>query len=156
MHSDELAFEQMLITDNLDREDLILIDRQVTDTKLAGRRMDLLALTQKEENQYQFLVLEVKMGNNPELKDKVAQQLSTYVDHIDKHFSAYKICYEKHYLQKKGFMPLEGAEWDEIEIVPDVHGMIVVGGHSRIAKEQINNLHVTHPKLKVKLFEHRI
>lgn len=66
----------MLITDNLDRDELILIDRQVPDTKL-NRRMDLLALKQTQGSQYRFLVLEVKMGNNPELKDKVANQVSS-------------------------------------------------------------------------------
>jgi len=99
-YSEELTFEQMLITDNLDRDELILIDRQVTDTKLK-RRMDLLALKQTQGSQYQFMILEVKMGNNPELKDKVASQVSDYISHIDENFLAYKSCYEKQYSQKK-------------------------------------------------------
>jgi hypothetical protein len=155
-YSDELAFEQILITDNLDREDLILIDRQVTDTKLARRRMDLLALTQKQENQYQFLVLEVKMGNNPELKDEVAQQLSTYLEHIDENFEGYKTCYERHYYQKKKFGMIDIPQWEEIKIVRDVQGMIVVGGHSVIAREQIDSLCENYSELKVQLFEHKI
>ncbi|MCD6344920.1 MAG: hypothetical protein J7M17_04875 [Anaerolineae bacterium] len=155
-HSEELAFEQMLITDNSGREELILIDRQVTDTQLNLRRMDLLALKQMQGRQYQFLILEVKMGNNPELKDKVASQLSIYVDHVDKYFSAYKACYEKHYFQKRIMGVIEKPDWDTIEIVPNVQGMIVVGGYSGIAKEQIKILNTNYPELKVQLFEYKI
>ena len=69
-YGEEIVFEQALITDNLGRQDLIIIDRQVTDSALYRRRMDLLALRQlePESNQYGFLVIEVKLGNNPELK----------------------------------------------------------------------------------------
>lgn len=155
-YGEELTFEQMLITDNLDREELILIDRQVTDTQLNRRRMDLLALKQTQGRQYQFLVLEVKMGNNPELKNKVASQLSIYVDHIDEHFLAYKACYEKHYSQKKVMGIIEKPDWDTIEIMPTVQGMVVVGGYSGIAREQLEVLNTTYPKLKVQLFEYKI
>lgn len=155
-YSEELTFEQILITDNLDREELILIDRQVTDTQLNQRRMDLLALKQTQGRQYQFLVLEVKMGNNLELKNKVARQLGTYVDHIDEHFLAYKSCYEKHYSQKKIMGIIGKPDRDTIEIVPNVQGMIVVGGYSGIAKEQIEILNTNYPKLKVQLFEYKI
>ena len=61
----------------------------------------MLALKQSQGNQYQFLVLEVKMGNNPELKDKVAEQIKSYVTHITKHFQGNKTCYEKNYSQIK-------------------------------------------------------
>lgn len=154
-YSEELTFEQMLITDNLDREELILIDRQVTDTKMK-RRMDLLALKQTQRNQYQFLVLEIKMGNNPELKDKVASQVSVYVNHIDENFLAYKSCYEKHYSQKKMTGIITRPDWDAIEIVQGAQGMIVVGGYSVIAKEQIEILNASYPQLKVLSFEYRI
>ena len=155
-HSEELAFEQMLISDNADREELILIDRQVTDTQLNRRRMDLLALKQLQGRQYQFLILEVKMGNNPELKNKVASQLSTYVGHVDKYFSAYKACYEKHYFQKRAMGVIEKPDWDTIEIIPNVQGMIVVGGYSGIAREQLEVLNAKYPKLQVQLFEYKI
>jgi hypothetical protein len=154
-YSEELTFEQMLITDNLDREDIILIDRQVTD-KLTRRKIDLLALKQTTENRYQFLVLEVKMGNNSELKEKVADQLITYVDHIAEHFSEYKSCYEMHYSQKKMMGLIEQSSWDTIEIMPEVLGMIVVGGYSGIAKDQIEILINHYPKLKVQSFEYKI
>ena len=153
--SEELIFEQMLITDNLNREDLILIDRQVTDTKLR-RRMDLLALKQTQKKKYQFLILEVKMGNNPELKDKVARQVSTYVNHIEENFSAYKSCYERNYLQKKAMGLIAKPDWETVEIVPSVQGLIVVGGYSVIAEKQIKNLESRYPELKVKLFKHEI
>ncbi len=155
-YSEELAFEQMLMTDNLNRDDLIIIDRQVTDRNLKGRRMDLLALKQVQDNQYHFIVLEVKMGNNPELKNDVANQVNTYVNHIDENFEAYKACYEKHYSQKKQFGIIWEPKWTEIEIVKDVQGMIVVGGYSRIAKAQIETLEENHPALKIRSFTYKI
>lgn len=155
-YSEELNFEQMLMTDNLERDDLILIDRQVTDKNLRGRRMDLLALKQVQENHYQFLVLEVKMGNNPELKDDVAEQVNTYIAHVNENFKAYKKCYEKQYIQKKEFGLIETPMWDEIEIVKDVQGMIIVGGYSRLAQAQITTLKDNHPKLEVRSFTYRI
>lgn len=154
-YREELNFEQMLITDNLDRSELILIDRQVTDTELKGI-IDLLALKQINGRQYQFLVLEIKLGNNPELKDKVAHQISTYVDHLTKHFSGYKSCYEKQYSQKKIMKIIENPNWEEIEIVPNVQGMIIVGGYSRIAKEQIETLKKSYPTIKVQSFIYKI
>jgi hypothetical protein len=51
-YSEEFVFEQMLITDNQGREDLIIIDRQITDTKLQQKRMDLLALRQLDGSRY--------------------------------------------------------------------------------------------------------
>lgn len=155
-YSEELTFEQMLITDNLAREVLILIDRQVTDTTLNRRRMDLLALKQTEGNQYQFLVLEVKMGKNLELKNKVAHQVNTYVNHIAENFTAYKSCYEKHYSQKRKMGIITKPNWDEIEITEGVRGKIIVGGYSVIAMEQIELLKASYPNLEVQPFAYKI
>ena len=153
--SEELVLEQMLITDNLNRDDLILIDRQVTDDQIRGR-MDLLALKQLQGNQYQFLVLEAKMGNNSELEDKVADQIKSYVAHITEHFKEYKSCYEKNYSQKKIWGLFENPHWDAIEIVPNVQGMIIVGGYSGLAKEQIVMLKKNYPTIKVQSFHYKI
>jgi len=37
-YSEEITFEQMLITDNSDRSDLIIIDRQVTETGMVSKK----------------------------------------------------------------------------------------------------------------------
>ena len=153
-YSEELTFEQMLITDNLEREEIIIIDRQVTDKKLRRRRMDLLALKQVEENKYNFLVLEVKMGNNPELKSNVAEQVEDYVNHIKEYFHDYKNCYEKQYLQKKKLGLFKAPKWESIDIINDVRELIIVGGYSGIAKEQIKKLKESYPHLHVKEFFH--
>ena len=153
--SEELVLEQMLITDNLNRDDLILIDRQVTDDQIRGR-IDLLALKQLQGNQYQFLVLEVKMGNNPELEEKVADQIKSYVSHITEHFQEYKTCYEKNYFQKKIWGLFESPHWDAIEIVPNVQGMIIVGGYSGFANEQIEMLKKNYSTITVQSFQYKI
>ena len=155
-YSEELHFEQMLITDNLGRNELFLIDRQVTDKELRGKRLDLLALNQIQANKYQFLILEVKMGINSELSDKVADQLTGYIEHIENHFTDYKYCYEKQYAQKKEFGIIDIPESETINIVPGVRGMVIVGGYSGIAKDQITLLQKKYPNLIVQQFKYKI
>ena len=155
-YSEEIVFEQSLITDNLNREDFIFIDRQITDTKLKRKRLDLLGLKQVKENQYKFIVLEVKLGNNTELKSKVASQLDGYVQHINKNFDDYKKCYEKHFEQKRELGLIKIPSFNNIEIVKPVEGIIVVGGYSGLAKEQIKELKKAYPHLIIKHFTNEI
>jgi len=157
-YGEEITFEQVIITDNLGREDLILIDRQVTDNKLRGKRMDLLALEQirPDVNQYGFLVIEVKMGNNLELKTDVAHQLQGYVQHIIENFQDYKNCYEIQYEQKRQMTLLEGPRFDQIKIVNQVNGLVAVGGYSKLAIQYTDELKRHSPEIKIKRFENRL
>lgn len=155
-YSEELAFEQILIADNQGREDLFIIDRQITDSKLQRQRIDLLALKQVEENRYSFLVLEVKMGNNPELRSKVGEQVGRYVAHIEENYSDYSLCYEKQYQQKKRLGLIAGPPWESIHLIEKVQGLIVVGGYSGLAKEQIRELKEQYPNIEVKVFVHKL
>jgi len=150
-NGEEINFEQALITDNLNRENWIIIDRQVTDKDLRRKRLDLLALQKVEDNKYKFIILEVKLGNNKELENDVAMQLATYVTHIDTHFDDYKNCYEKHYEQKKKLGLFTKPSFGKIEIVKPVEGKIIVGGYSGLAKDRINQLLSNHPELKKKI-----
>ncbi len=143
---EEIIFEQMLLTDNANRDDLIIIDRQVID-KEHLTKMDLLALKQEAAGKYQFLVLEVKLGNNPELKEDVYKQLKGYVERIDKNFYDYKDCYELNFKQKQGLGLFPGNL--NIEIVEGVLGIVVVGGYSGLAKKNISELKANHPDIKV-------
>lgn len=153
-YGEEIEFEQSLITDNLNRQEFLFIDRQVTDTVLRRKRLDLLALNQVEGNIYQFLVCEVKMGNNPELKGKVASQLTNYVNHISKYFNEYKECYEMHYLQKKGLgLIIKEPSWPQVKIVKPVKGVILVGGYSGLGDDKIRQLNKNFPKLEVQTFK---
>ena len=43
---EEIIYEQMLMTDNVNRDDLLIIDRQVID-KVSKTKMDLLTLKRK-------------------------------------------------------------------------------------------------------------
>lgn len=56
-YSEETTFEQILMTDNLDRSDLIILDRQVTETGMDGK-LDLLTLRQKKDNCFSFEVID--------------------------------------------------------------------------------------------------
>jgi len=155
-YGEEIVFEQALITDNLGRDDLIIIDRQVTDTTLKRKRMDLLALKQIESNRYCFLVIEVKLGNNPELKSDVSKQLNGYINHIEKYFNDYQNCYEKHFKQKRDIGLIKTPSCTSIEIEKPVEGIVVVGGYSQIAKNSIADLEKQLPNLQVKQFEYKL
>lgn len=150
-NGEEITLEQVIITDNLDREDIIIIDRQIAD-KDFKKRMDLLALRQVENNKYSFCVIEVKLGNNPQLKDEVANQLDDYISHIDKNFDDYRDCYEKQYEQKRELGLIIGPKYNLIKIVRPVRGLIAVVGYSGIAKIQIAQLQSKYPGLYVKSF----
>ena len=157
-YGEEITFEQVIITDNLGRENLILIDRQVTDSILRGKRMDLLALKQIEPgtNCYGFMVIEIKLGKNVELKKDVASQLDGYVRHIKSHFAAYKKCYEQHYRQKKQLGLIETPNFEQIEIVEQIEGLVVVGGYSKLAHQNIAELRQHAPGVQIKQFENRL
>lgn len=154
-YGEEITLEQAIITDNLEREDIIIIDRQIED-KGFKKRMDLLALRQvkNNKNEYCFCVIEVKLGNNAELKNKVANQLDGYISHIDKNFDDYKDCYEKQYEQKRDLGLIISPKYKSIEIVQPVKGLIAVVGYSGIAKGQIAKLKSNHPGLDVKSFSY--
>lgn len=157
-YGEEIVFEQALITDNLERADIIIIDRQVTDTDLKRSRMDLLALRQvsPQSNQYCFQVIEVKLGNNRELQKDVATQLDKYVQHIESHFDAYKVCYEKQFQQKRELGLIETPSFSSIEIVRPVKGIVVVGGYSNLASRSIANLKRSFPQILIKKFEYKL
>lgn len=155
-YGEEIVFEQALITDNLERDDLIIIDRQVTDTELKRKRMDLLALKQIEANRYCFLVIEVKLGNNPEIESAVSEQLNGYIEHIEEYFSDYQNCYEKQFEQKKKMKLIKFPSFESITIEKPVKGMAVVGGYSKIAQDRIAYLKRQFPDLQVKQFEYKL
>ena len=138
--SEEITFEQMLITDNLDREDFIIIDRQVTERAFGGKKMDLLALRKQSGNKFQFNVIEVKLGKNPELRYEVANQLNGYLEHIRSRFQVWKDGYEETYRQMKHLGLFEFPAHEQIEILPGIKGLIVVGWYSGIARKSIEEL----------------
>lgn len=143
---EEVIFEQMIMTDNVGRNDFIIIDRQIMD-KTAKTKMDLLALQKKVGTDYQFCVIEVKLGNNPELRGNVIDQLKGYKDRIEKNFEAYKKCYEKNFKQKQ-----ELGLFDRnlnVNIIPGVEGVVVILGYSGLAKKSIAMLKEKDPSIKI-------
>jgi hypothetical protein len=155
-YSEEITFEHMLITDNMERDDFFIIDRQVTETAMERRTLDLLTLKQKQDNRFHFFVMELKLGNNPELRKEVGDQLLGYINHIKAHFPDWKASYEITYRQLKGLGLFDRPEYDEIEIVKDTEGMVVVGGYSGIAAESIRELKNEFPNLEIKQLKHRL
>lgn len=150
---EEIVFEQMLITDNVNRDDLIIIDRQIMD-RSNRTKMDLLSLKRNDAGKYQFCILEVKLGNNAELKDDVFSQLNGYIARIEENFSDYKKCYEENVKQKKGLGLL--PDYIKIDIVEGILGYVVVGGYSGLAKQSIEELKSRHPDTKVLHIENAI
>lgn len=149
-YQEEITFEQMIITDNVNNSELIIIDRQIKD----GKIMDLLALTKNESNNYQFCVIEVKLGNSPELRGKVSGQLKGYVDRISNNFDDYKYCYEKNFSQKQELGLFNSPRSPslkslKINIVPGVSGVVVVSGYSGIAENSIDKLKEKDPAIRI-------
>jgi len=154
-YGEEITFEQMIITDNMEREDWYIIDRQVTEKSFDGR-IDLLALKQIIGNKYNFVVIEVKLGNNTELGGKVADQLNRYVKHINNNFDDWKQSYERYYWQIKKTKIFDCPSFESIYIIKDVKGMVAIGGYSGIASTKTKNLKFLHPEIEVKLFSNRL
>jgi len=142
-NGEEITFEQVLITDNPPSEKLIIIDRQVADN-VNRAQIDLLALKRDSVDEpFHFLVIEVKLGRNLELREKVGGQLSGYVNHIRKHIKDYCDCYKENYRQKKELGLFDSSLPDTIDInarEETVNGMVVVCGYSQLADQAISNL----------------
>jgi hypothetical protein len=155
-YGEEIAFEHLLITDNLERVEFFVLDRQVTERALRGRRMDLLAATQVDGDRYRFLVIEVKLGNNPELEDKVYGQLKRYVDHVEARFEEWKRSYELAYRQMKAFGLFGLPAHEAIEIVAGVNPLVCFGGYTGLAQKSIRSLKDKHPDITVSLFRNLI
>ena len=145
-HKEEITFEQMLITDNVGRSDVIIIDRQIAD-RVSKTTMDLLALVRAEQDDYQFCILEVKLGNNPELRGDVHEQLRGYKKRVTDNFDDYRECYEMNLRQKQELGLL--SKDLNVNIVPNVLVLVIVGGYSGIAERSIAELKKKHPSLKV-------
>ncbi len=154
-YSEELTFEQMLITDNVNRKDFIMIDRQVTEAGMDGE-LDLLTLRQRKNNHYNFEVIEVKLGNNKELALDVGEQLNRYISHIESNIKNWVCSYKETYRQMKTLKLFEKLPWDEIEIEKVVKGIVVVGGYAGVAKEYLQKLRKHYPKLNLKVFENKL
>ena len=146
--AEELHFEQTLIADNLDRDDFIIIDRQVDEPNDDRGRLDLLALERVEGDDYRFIPLEVKLGNNPELAGDVREQVDRYVERIEERFDDYRTCYERVYEQLRT-LGLIAAGPERIRIVRGTEGMVVVGGYSGHAGDAIAQLRKHAPEVRV-------
>ena len=148
---EEINYEQMLITDNMGRNDFIIIDRQIVDSR---SRLDLLALVKKSSNEYQFCAVEVKLGNNPDLDGDVLEQVNRYIKIISDNYEGYKDCYEQNLKQKQELGLIDNSI--SIQIVPSVIGVIVVGGYSGIAKNKIEALKKKDNHIKIIQFRNQI
>ena len=156
-YSEETTFEQMLITDNLRSTDIIFIDRQVEGGNLGRSKIDLLALTPVEAgaNVFRFLIVEVKLGNNPELSDNVGTQLHRYIRCMSQDLQTFARCYEKQYEQVRAMGFLEHLQHQRIKIEGPVTGCVVVSGYSGLAAKAIGVLKFRYPNIRVGEFHHR-
>ncbi len=154
-YQEEIVFEQILITDNRNKEDIILIDRQVMDNKIK-RRMDLLCLEKIGENNFSFEVIEVKCGNSKDLEGEVINQLQHYLKHVKNNISTWKNSYEKTYYQMKKAGLFEKPKPNEINIIEEVKGKVVVMGYSGIADRYVNSLRKKSGNIEVKQFKNEL
>ena len=121
--------------------------------------MDLLALRQTASNprQFQFVILEVKLGNNPELYGEVGGQLTRYVSRLEDDFPQFKKCYERVYVQLKEVGLITKPSLPSIEIISPVLGRVIVGGYYGLAEKAVEELSRKCPNLPPLLrMHHRI
>lgn len=144
VHSgEEITFEQVLITDNPPSNNLIIIDRQVAD-HASKAQIDLLALRRDSvDKPFRFLVIEIKLGRNPELHGRVGEQLNKYLKRIKtkEYMADYVTCYKENYRQKKE-LGLFGSDLpNDIEIDKNtVEGLVIAGGYSGLADKALPDL----------------
>ncbi len=156
---EERMFEQAMIAENPPSKDFIIIDRQVSieeseeseeaEAKKKLKKMDVLALKRDHNAEYHFVVIEVKLGNNPDLavdskeKAKVVEQLTEYVNTVRKKIGEFADCYEKNYRQKVELGILKGSNDPPLKIDRNpetVQGLVVVIGYPRLADKHIHKL----------------
>ena len=153
-YGEEITLEQRIITDNWYNCNTIIIDRQIS----TGVRFDLLALKHIESNRYCFLIIEVKLGNNSDLKGKVATQLTGYVSHVKAptNFTDWVDNYKMVYSQLKQIGIHPNLVADIIEIEDMVEGKVVVGGYSGVSVNYIHKLRSLMPGFDVQEFRNYI
>jgi hypothetical protein len=145
-NGEEITMEQVIVTDNPPNPYFFIIDRQVAD-HLNWARIDLLALKRGDTGRYHFVVIEIKLGRNPELREKAGKQVNDYVQHIRKHIHDYVTCYQKNYEQKKqlGLFDNGGNHMPDSIIIDcdedSVEGVVVAGGYSQLAEKNIEQLY---------------
>jgi hypothetical protein len=141
--SEELNFEQAVISENYNNSKTIFIDRQVSDhAPNWSKKIDILCLRKEDDGQYGFVVLEVKLGNNIELKESVSSQIREYIAHIKTYLQDYQKCYMETYRQMHdlGFINKSLHEKRDISINSQVSGKIVVAGYPKCAKKYLDQL----------------
>jgi hypothetical protein len=106
-------------------------------------------------NEYKFIALEVKLGNNPELRDSVAKQLEGYVKHIKSNFPDWRDNYEKVFHQMK-IAGLFLDKDDSIKIMDQTEGWIIVMGYSGLGDKSIESLKKNYPDLIIKQFKYEL
>jgi hypothetical protein len=146
---EEVTFEQMIMTDNVNREDFIIIDRQVVKSRM---RIDLLALVKKEGADYQFCVIEVKLGKNNEPRKKIIRQLKGYGAFLEEHFDTCKEGYKKNFDQKKYLGLFEKNLYVRnlaINIGSGVLHALVIVGYSGRAEIMIKELKKIDPSIRI-------
>jgi len=147
----EITFEQLLVAQNPPRPDFLVIDRQIADShpKFARQRMDVLALRRVAGDEFSFVVIELKLGNNPAAWGEVVGQTKRYVDHIE-HDVAEEYCatYAKMYEQLAQF-GLIGSEMPRtITIRPDrPEGVVVIGYADKALEEHVKTLREDNPDI---------
>ena len=142
-NGEEITIEQVIITDNPPNNKFIIIDRQVAHHNNRAQ-IDLLALKRDTlDSPFHFVVIEVKLGRNPELMKKVGVQINQYISRIKEHIKDYSNCYRINYRQKYELGVFSQEMPSNIEIDENkssVEGLVAVAGYSQTGKTYIRRL----------------
>lgn len=151
-YSGEGNFEQQIIADNLENQKFIILDRQILHPGRSNDKLDLLVLAKSDNSEdFHFHVVEVKLGNNPDLPD-VAGQLERYQKLVAANVEGWKKSYLITVKQLRDLGFLGSLDVDKLIIGNKVSGSIAVFGYPGTAKPVIEKLRLLNPGLKVIYF----
>jgi len=168
---EEIGVAQVIAAENMNRgrgnlKGVVVIDREVGDSaqQHVRERLDLLALQRVDGDEYRFLAIEVKLGNNPELdirakkrqgKRNAVEQVMGYAQHIDDNFDDYADCYRQNVAQKIELGLLD--DWAQAPtIVKDTKPLLAVAGYAGIAESHLDAIQEEYPELWIKTFRYGV
>jgi hypothetical protein len=119
-----LAFAHDVIEANKNRSDFIILDRNVTDGDLKGKRMNMMAL-EKNDLAYGMRIIEICFKADPAAEDDLGRKSSLFLKNTEKHFADYKTNFENNYEQRQRLGLYDEAFPEKIDINHDIKSLIL-------------------------------
>ena len=118
----------------LEKNGILIIDRQVVYPSKSDCRIDLLGLKRLNNGKFTFVVLELKNKNNSDIANVFTEQVKRYIDLVHDKYEAFRLTYKEVLKQKNELGLLKQIECDialESEISKrDIEGIVVLDNYN--------------------------